>query len=140
MQNLAIMYVLHTKTDLGKPIHDLGFREVSSSLVCYKLCKVTSISEVHYNTEMAFFCFVKLPESHNVWMIQYFENLCFFERLFFLSFTHLSYVDLFDDTQISITFTFNKVRLTECTFSQKLFLFVDFEVRLLVLLFHFYWC
>ena len=118
VQDLAIMYMLHTKTDLGKPIHDLGFREVPSALVCYKLCKITSISEVHDNTKMAFLCFVKLPESHNVWMVQYFENLCLFECLFFLSFTHLSNVDLFDDTQISVTFTFNKIRLAKRTFAE----------------------
>ena len=131
MQDLAIVHMLQTEADLSEPVHDLCFREVASSLVCDHLSKITTVSIVHYDAQVTLLRLVELAESDDVRMIQYFENLCLLECLFFFALTHVRDVDLLDHTKITVALALDKVRFTKRALSKQLLLLVYLKEGLL---------
>lgn len=115
VQNLAVMYVFQPETNLSKPVQDLIFCEMSSSLLLYQLLQITAISEIHHDTQVSLLCLVDLPERDDIRMIKYFENLRFFHSFLSLSFAHGLYVDLLDYAELLRRLGLHEECLTEST-------------------------
>ena len=76
---------------------------------------------------MPFLSLVEFAESDNVWMIEHFKNLSFFQGLLFLSLTHVGDVDLLDNAEVPIAFTLDQVGFTKGTLTEQLLFLVHFK-------------
>lgn len=115
VQNLAVMHVFQPETNLSKPVQDLIFCEMSSSLLLYQLLQITTISEIHHDTQVSLLCLVDLPERDDIRMIKYLENLRFLHSFLSLSFAHGLYVDLLDYAELLCRLGLHEECLTEST-------------------------
>lgn len=88
MQYLSVVDVLHAEANLGEPVQDLVLRKIPSPLLLYLLGEVAAIGKVHDDAKVTFFGLVRFPESHDVGMVEYFEDLRLLQRLNPFFFTH----------------------------------------------------
>ena len=82
---------------------------------------------------MSLLCFVKFSEGDDVWVVENLKNLGLLKSFFFLTFAHVGNIDLLNDAEVAITFTFYEVCFAESSFTQKLLLLVDFKEGLCLL-------
>lgn len=106
MQNFFVMNVFKSEANLRKPVQNFIFVKKlqfslgrSQFILVFDLClQITSITIVHNNAELSFFCLVNFSETCDIRMVEDFENLSFSECLLAFFLTHLSDVYLLDDS------------------------------------------
>ena len=134
MEDFLVVHVFKGETNLGKPVQNFVFIEIlrfprrSSQLILvldFGL-QVAPITVVHNYTQFAFFCFVYFTEARNIGVVQNFENLCFSQCLFALLLTHLTNVDLFNDSQNFVRLAFNQICSSETSNPQGADLLICF--------------
>jgi hypothetical protein len=133
VKNFAVMHMLHAQTNLSEPIEDLSLCKVSTPLLLDQLRKIATIGKVHNDAQVSFFGFVHFAESDDVWVIEYFQNLCLLYRLVLFPFRHLLNVDLFDNAVVPCGLGLHEEGFAESSFSEQFNLRVYFK-----LLGHFY--
>ena len=81
---------------------------MTTSLLLYQLLQISTVSEIHDNAKVTFFCFVDFSESYYVWVIKHLQNLCFLDSFLALTITHGLNVDLLNDTEFLGRFSLDK--------------------------------
>ena len=76
---------------------------------------------------MPFLSFVELAERHDVWMVKNLKDLCFLQRLFFLTLAHICNVDLLNYTEVTVAFAFDQIGFAKGTLAKQLLFLVDLE-------------
>jgi len=106
MQNFAVMYMLKSKTNLREPIEDMILTPVlQSATILFSILifgfnsalKVSTVSEIHDDTQLALLCFVNLSESNNIGMLKYLQNFGLTQCFPSFLFTHVLNINLLDN-------------------------------------------
>ena len=118
MEDFAVMDMFHPQTNLSKPIEDLTLGEISTTLLFNFCSEVAAIGEVHDNAEVTFFGFVALSKSDDIGMIEYLQNLGFFQSFEPLFFRHFWYDNLLTDGQGLVRLALHQERFSKSSFSQ----------------------
>ena len=118
MEDFAVMDMFHPQTNLSKPIEDLTLGEISTTLLFNFCSEVAAIGEVHDNAEVTFFGFVALSKSDDIGMIEYLQNLGFFQSFEPLFFRHFWYDNLLNDGQGLVRLALHQERFSKSSFSQ----------------------
>lgn len=107
MQNLLVVAMLHGEGDLREPVEELVLGHVvlaalpvdSLKALLDLALEVTIVSVVHHDAQLALLGLVHFAETHDVGVVEDFEDFGLVQRLPSLFLAHLCDVDLLDDSE-----------------------------------------
>lgn len=128
VKNFAIVHVLHRESDLREPSEYLVLREkvhdtrglVLVLFILDTLGEVSTLAELHDDTEDTLARAVDFSEARDKRMVQNLEDARLSERRLLLFFVHLGDLDLLDDSIGAIAAALNEVCLAVGALTDRL--------------------